>query len=193
MMKGSLGMSPFCRKNDDFWHFFKTQTVEESSQRNPWFSEFVQLKKLKYSQNEKSRSRRKKNGKLVKEQKNKETASYSNKTLEEIFGIDSRSLTITAYVRDAVYVIVHALRKLLCKHNACVKRCISNEEMIRAVVDTEFQGATGKVRFDKHGDALGSFTILNIQKSENGKLRLRDVGQWNRSSLELKTEDIGKI
>ena len=64
---------------------------------------------------------------------------------------------------------------------------------MRAVVDTNFEGATGIVRFDKHGDAFGSYTILNVQKSRNGKLRFRDVGRWNQSFLDLKIEDIGKI
>ena len=100
------------------------------------------------------------------------------------------------YITDAVMAVAHALHDVYtCKEE---KQCenkgalLSPAQLTTQLRKVSFQGVTGLITFDQNGDrTLARYQVINVQSSsQNGSLRITDVGSWRDQVLKLNLSKI---
>ncbi len=72
---------------------------------------------------------------------------------------DTTPNTYAPFAYDAVYAFAHAIDKML-KANQAVN---DGAKLLETLKGLKFQGATGLITFDKNGDRIGDYNVLNLQ------------------------------
>ncbi|KAH9514710.1 Metabotropic glutamate receptor 1 [Bulinus truncatus] len=129
-------------KADEFYAYF--DTVRPSNTSNPWFREFWEWSF---------------------------DCSFENKTCDEAKRISEASkfhhLGLVSKVIDTVYVYAHALSALIkgkCSNTTvdAVRECINGTDLMRYLKNVSFQGYSGYIKFDSHGNLNGSYLVSQI-------------------------------
>ncbi|HEY0294828.1 MAG TPA: branched-chain amino acid ABC transporter substrate-binding protein, partial [Bordetella sp.] len=84
------------------------------------------------------------------------------KKLKAAFGHDPVVYSPSSY--DAVYVIVDAMKRA---------KSVKREDVLAALPSTNYNGVTGNIQFDEHGDLKGA--SISLYKYVSGKQTLLDV------------------
>ena len=100
------------------------------------------------------------------------------------------------YITDAVMAVAHALHDVYtCKEEGWCgdkKALTSPAQITTQLRKVSFQGLTGRITFDLNGDrTLARYQVINVQSSsQNGSLRITDVGSWRDRVLKLNDSKI---
>ncbi len=173
MAKGMLGLFPRTSVIPAFTHFFSSLTPTNNL-RNPWFVEFWEFQ------------------------------FRCNLGLSPQLpncSLNNQSLRIPQYVQvplmiDAVYALAHSIQALITTHCPDMTLCPAitvdcgavNGTMLREqLLNVTFESLIeGKVEFDQNGDvSQASYSIFNLQESENGNLRFQNIGSWSKDQLNI--------
>ena len=106
------------------------------------------------------------------------------------------------YIIDAVYAVANAIQIFLRDSNCQQNHCnVKREDVQRFFPKVNFNGLTGKIAFDEHGDPGATvFDIINFQRVQESSLQqLRqvvvgkwEVGEQNVSRLSFQKEVLWK-
>ncbi|XP_075197652.1 extracellular calcium-sensing receptor-like [Anomaloglossus baeobatrachus] len=99
---------------------------------------------------------------------------------------DVSQLRISCNVYNAVYAIAHALNSLWSCHNEpCTRgRSLQPYQLVEALKAVNFTDPTGNYHyFDKNGDPLAKYDIVNWHIGENGFLSYKKVGSYYGSTF----------
>ncbi len=173
MVRGMLGLFPRTLVIPAFTNYFSSLTPTNNF-RNPWFVEFW------------------------------ESYFSCNLGLSPHLpncSLNNQSIQISQYVQvplmiDAVYALAHSIQALITTHCPDMTLCPAitvddgavNGTMLREqILNLTFESLIkGKVEFDQNGDlAQASYSIFNLQESENGKLKFENVGSWSKDQLSI--------
>ncbi len=173
MVRGMLGLFPTTTTISGFANYFSNLTPENNPQ-NPWFVEFYE-------------SHFKCNLGLSPQLPN--------------CSLNNQSLRIPQFVQvplviDAVYALAHSIQALITTHCPDMTLCPAitvdtgaiNGIMLREqLLNITFKSLIkGRVEFDRNGDVnQASYSIFNLQESENGKLKFENVGSWSKDQLSI--------
>ncbi|XP_075125665.1 extracellular calcium-sensing receptor-like [Leptodactylus fuscus] len=99
---------------------------------------------------------------------------------------DVSQLRISCNVYNAVYAIAHALHSLWsCDNESCIKEhSLEPYELVKALKAVNFTDPDGNHHyFDKNGDPVAKYDIVNWQMGENGLLSYKKVGSYYGSTI----------
>ncbi|XP_036356222.1 extracellular calcium-sensing receptor-like isoform X2 [Octopus sinensis] len=192
IIEGTLGLRPYSETPTDYQSYLESLSLKDVTELDTWFQEYLIIKHICSNitlQNETN---------WIHDEipqighRHFQEACFrhlqSSGKSRELF--DYLMLKKVPFVLDAVYVIAHALHKLLCNNGSCLKRFISNKEIFEMIKQTKFDGQSGFIEFNEFGDISGEFSLFNIQKKKDGQLFYRKVGHWNCSHLVMDRNDI---
>ena len=108
-------------------------------------------------------------------------------------------------IMDAVHVFAKALHDLIennCPHNFNrqdweknsrswkngLLRCTDGERLLRYLRNISFNGYNGRIEFDKNGDILGQYEVLNFQYKE-GKYDTEQIALWKVDTEKLSVNE----
>lgn len=82
---------------------------------------------------------------------------------------------------DSVYTYAHALHAMISSRCANIygtnlRNCLNGPDLLQALKKTSFDGFTGRVSFDKNGDRLGNYSIMQFTKTDQ---RSHPIGWWD--------------
>lgn len=97
------------------------------------------------------------------------------------------------YQVDAVYAVAHALDSIyrctngsgLLEGGACPSTSLSinPHHVLLYLRQVDFEGITGRIKFDKNGDPHGSsYDIISFQKDQSSRYTKVRVGSWDKNS-----------
>ena len=66
-----------------------------------------------------------------------------------------------------------------------LRTCIRGPDLLKIVRSSSFMGYAGKVQFDKHGDGIKDYKILQCQPDGNGGYESVVIGQWHYEEEKL--------
>ena len=78
---------------------------------------------------------------------------------------------------DAANIIINAIAKVIGGKSLTLNDKV-RQDIIKAVQDTDLQGATGSLKFDQYGDTLSK--VLTVYKVENGAWKSVKVGEFGK-------------
>lgn len=194
IIEGTLGLRPYSETPTDYQSYLESLSLKDVTELDTWFQEYLIIKHICSNITQQNQTNLIQGEIPVISLHHFREACFrdlqSSGKSRELF--DYLMLKKVPFVLDAVYVIAHALHKLLCNNGSCQKRFISNKEIFGMIKQTKFEGQSGFIEFNEFGDVSGAFSLFNIQKKENGQLFYRKVGQWNCSHLVMDSNDIGE-
>jgi len=89
---------------------------------------------------------------------------------------------LARFAFDAAYTFVHAANSLL--QSGVSPGNVTGQLLREAMFSTSFQGLTGFIEFDQHGDRIASLQLLNLQESQNTTLWAH-VGDYSAGEIVL--------
>ena len=173
LLDGALGLQPQDYKNEAlFKHLTSLTPNKTSSGRNPWWKEF--WKKFRNCSVDVSNVTSSKCSDVP----------LSRQEAEKLFD------PYLVYLTDALLAAAHALDKMykcvdtegLLPGGVCPQTnpSVKGSDMLLYLRNVSFEGKTGVVEFDEHGDPRdSSFQIVNVQMREKGLKTNVIVGTWN--------------
>ncbi|CAH1780395.1 unnamed protein product [Owenia fusiformis] len=88
---------------------------------------------------------------------------------------------------DAINVFAHGLHELITNecplafnNTALLDTCIKGPLFKQYLLNTNFTGVWGPIRFDKYGDILGRYSISQIQIGDDHQQHLVPIGIWDK-------------
>lgn len=173
LLDGALGLQPQDHKDEALFKHLTSLTPNKTrSGRNPWWKEF--WKKFRNC-----------------------SFDFSNETNPKCLDVplspqEAEKLLdpYLVYMTDALLSAAHALDKMykcvdkegLLPRGACpqTKPSVKGSDVLLYLRNVRFEGKTGLVEFDEHGDPKdSSFQIVNVQMRERGLKTNIIVGTWN--------------
>ena len=100
---------------------------------------------------------------------------------------------------DGLNVFINSLDALIRQNcpsafldKSFLRTCIKGPDLLKIVRNSSFMGYAGKVQFDKHGDGIKDYDILQRQADEKGIYKTVVIGQWlhEEKKLELNMETV---
>ena len=90
---------------------------------------------------------------------------------------------------DCIYVAARALHVMIERkcpeafaNKKLLKNCFDRDEYLGHVRNITFDGQSGHIHFDKNGDMIGQYKILQLQKTQTGAFELKKVATWHMES-----------
>ncbi|XP_014776547.1 metabotropic glutamate receptor 2 [Octopus bimaculoides] len=192
IIEGTLGLRPYSETPTDYQSYLESLSLKDVTELDTWFQEYLIIKHICSNITQQNETNWIHDEIPQIGHRNFQEACFRNLQSSGKSGelFDYLMLKKVPFVLDAVYVIAHALHKLLCSNGSCLKRFISNKEIFEMIKQTKFDGQSGFIEFNEFGDISGAFSLFNIQKKEDGHLFYRKVGHWNCSYLVMDQNDI---
>jgi len=86
-------------------------------------------------------------------------------------------------ILDTVDVYVDAIKRLvtdLCGSDVTSGQCVTGHRLLSYLMSTNLTGHGGNISFDKNGDILGRYEILNFRRVwSSGAYEVHRVGVWD--------------
>ena len=89
---------------------------------------------------------------------------------------------------DGVRVYAQALHNLITKYcpeafrdHRSIHPCITSKRLLTELYQVSMNGTMGYIQFDSHGDYMGGYNIIQLQRNQSG-YRKEIVGRWARTS-----------
>ena len=179
---GMLGVTPFSNRSSGFDNWFKNLSLTNTA-GSPWFNEFWEFA-FNCSLTPGGRTQRAPCDRNIRSLA--EFTDYSQN--------DKVSFTIDAVL--AFGHALHAMQEDICGANAlglCSEMTEPRSNRVKGEVLREYlrnvsfrAESMDELKFDKNFNAEGSYTIVNLRKSDNGEVtRLHHVGEWRSKDLSL--------
>lgn len=98
-------------------------------------------------------------------------------------------------ILDTVDVYVDAISRLvtdLCKTDSADDQCVTGQRLLPYLLSINHSGHNGNISFDKNGDILGRYEIMNFRRvggSSSATYEARAVGVWDTISETLDIND----
>ena len=187
MALGMLGVTPYSRPSSGFDKWLKNLSLNNTA-GSPWFNEYWEFA-FNCSLTPGGRPRR-------------SPCDRSIRSLAEF--TDYAQNDKVSFTIDAVLAFGHALHAMqedICGVNAsglCSEMTEPRSNRVKGEVLREYlrnvsfsAESMDELKFDEDFNAEGSYTIVNLRKSDNGEVtRLYTVGEWSEGDLSLEDADI---
>ena len=165
IIHGSLGIEPPYFHNIDFEEFLIKESWKSfRSNSVPWWKEFWQKEGINNCSSTVS---------------NRERKFCSRIVLRAVYS------TYIPYVMDAVSAVAHALHDMKnCSASQCEnhKDAIDPKELETYIRRVEFQGLTGRIKFNHFGDPVtASYDIVHFQVGDTPEPVKLVIGSWDKS------------
>ena len=167
VLEGSIGLQPRNFSDAGFREYAKDLNLDTKKNGSPaWWSEYRTLRERNCSFNEGS------NGSV-----DQDHMPCSRDLGELLYS------SYVPYIIDAVYAVANAIQIFLRDSNCQQNHCnVKREHVQKFFPKVSFNGLTGKIAFDEHGDPGATvFDIINFQRVQESSLKqLKQVvvGKW---------------